>query len=266
MDSRKRFKIIAIFIFILTAGTIYSCTSIGKKEPEVLLLNQKQAESSQDQGVVESFQDNKSEESSQDQVSQASLPADESQIPLQSPKDNIALIDSEVNNSNLDAVTSVQNSTPFIYVHLCGAVKKPDVYKVEENTRLVDVIELAGGLNEDAAGDFINQASLLEDGQQIYVPTVDEVKEKTPLDYITSVPLPDKSENNSAKKSNGIININIATQEELMTLPGIGEAKAKSIVDYRKTHNGFQSIEEIKNIVGIKDSVYNKIKDSISVK
>jgi competence protein ComEA len=266
MDSRKRIKIIAIFIFILTAGTIYSCTSVGKQEPEVVLLNQKQAESSQDQGMTESFQDNKPEESSQNQVSQKSLPADESQIPLQSPKDNIDLIDSEMNHSRQAAVTTVQNNTPYIYVHLCGAVKKPDVYKIEENTRLVDVIELAGGLNEDAAGDFVNQASLLEDGQQIYIPTMDEVKEKTPLDYMTSAPLPDKSESNNLEKSNSKININTASQEELMTLPGIGEAKAKSIVDYRKTHNGFQSIEDIKNIVGIKDSVFQKIKDFISVK
>jgi len=130
----------------------------------------------------------------------------------------------------------------------------------------VDVIVLAGGLTEDAAGDFTNQASLLEDGQQIYIPTLDEVKEKTPLEFVTGEPLPDKKNNNNTDKSNGIVNINTASLEELMTLSGIGQAKAKSIVDYRETHNGFQSIEEIKNIVGIKDAVYNKIKDSISVK
>lgn len=249
MDRRKRLKIIAIFTFVLAAGTIYSCTRTKKQEPEVYLLTQESTESLQDVSF---------EKSSQDQVSQASL---------QSPKDNNTLSVSE--DENLNPTTSVQNnenSIHYIYVHLCGAVKKPDVYKVEGYTRLVDVIALAGGLNEDAAGDFVNQASLLEDGQQIYIPTKDEVKEKTPLEYTTSSPIPNVNDNNSKNSNNGIININTASKEELMTLPGIGEAKAKSIIDYRETHNGFKSIEEIKNIVGIKDSVFNKIKDSIAVK
>lgn len=268
MDRRKRFKIIVVIIFILAAGTIYSCTGTKKQGTELLLLNQ-ETESSQDRGVAESIQDVSFEESSQDQVSQASLTTDESQVPLQSPKDNKTFPISEDENSNHATITSGQNkemSIRYIYVHLCGAVKKPDVYKVEENTRLVDVIVLAGGLNENAAGDFVNQASLLEDGQQIYIPTLDEVKEKTPSEFVTGELLPDKKKNNNTDKSNGIININTASLDELMTLSGIGQAKAKSIVDYRETHNGFQSIEEIKNIDGIKDAVYNKIKDSISVK
>lgn len=226
------------------------------------MLNQV-TESSQDRGVAESIQDVNFGESSQDQVSQASLTADESQVPLQSPKDNKTLPVSEDENSS---VQNKEKSIHYIYVHLCGAVKKPDVYKIDENTRLVDVIVLAGGLTEDAAGDFVNQASLLEDGQQIYIPTMDEVKEKTLLEFIDRAPSPDKKNNNSAENSNGTININTASLEELMTLSGIGKAKAKSIVDYRETHNGFKSIEEIKNIEGIKDAVYNKIKAYISVK
>ena len=288
MDRRKRLKIIAVFMFILAAGTIYSCRSTKNQEPEVYLLNQESTESTQDPGVAESLQDVSSKESTQNQVSQASLQVDESKVPLQSQKDNKTLSLSEDENLNLTTSASVQNnenSIHYIYVHLCGAVKKSDVYKVEEDTRLVDVIALAGGLTEDAAGDFVNQASLLEDGQQIYIPTKEEVKEKTPLEYAVSSPLPNKnnsssssnnssnsnnsnnsSNNNSKKSNNGIININTASKEELMTLSGIGEAKAKSIIDYRETHNGFKSIEEIKNIVGIKDSIYNKVKDSISVK
>lgn len=262
MDRRKRFKIIANFIFILAAGTIYSCTGTKKQGSEILLLNQV-TESSQDRGVAESIQDVNFGESSQDQVSQASLTADESQVPLQSPKDNKTLPVSEDENSSEQ---NKEKSIHYIYVHLCGAVKKPDVYKIDENTRLVDVIVLAGGLTEDAAGDFVNQASLLEDGQQIYIPTKDEVKEKTPMEFISSEPSPDKKSNNSTENSNGTVNINTASLEELMTLSGIGKAKAKSIVDYRETHNGFKSIEEIKNIDGIKDAVYNKIKASISVK
>ncbi len=303
MDRRKRLKIIAVFMFILAAGTIYSCRSTKKQEPEVYLLNQESTESAQDPGVAESLLDVSSKESSQNQVSQASLQVDESKVPLQSQKDNKTLSVPEDENLNLTTSASVQNnenSIHYIYVHLCGAVKKSDVYKVEEDTRLVDVIALAGGLTEDAAGDFVNQASLLEDGQQIYIPTKEEVKEKTPLEY-TASSLPNKnnsssssnnssnsnnsgnsnnsnnssnnsnnsnnsSNNNSKKSNNGIININTASKEELMTLSGIGEAKAKSIIDYRETHNGFKSIEEIKNIVGIKDSIYNKVKDSISVK
>lgn len=148
-----------------------------------------------------------------------------------------------------------QEDIIYIYVHLCGAVTVPDVYEVKDKTRLVEVIELAGGLLEDAAGDYVNQAAIVEDGQRIYIPTKLEVLNHTTLEY---------GDSESSSKSDKV-NINTASVEELMTLAGIGESKAKSIINYREEHNGFKSIEDIKNINGIKDSVYNKISDMITI-
>ena len=150
----------------------------------------------------------------------------------------------------------------LIYVHLCGAVNNPDVYVVNENTRLVELIELAGGLTKEASNEAVNQAAILVDGEQIYIPTKEEVEQGT--GNITTGNAFGKA--SVLGETSSKVNLNKATKEELMTLPGIGEAKAQSIIEYRSENNGFKSIEEIKNISGIKDSVYNKISDKIAIK
>jgi len=239
MDKRNRLKIFAIIIFIFTAGTIYSCTSPKNNEIEVLLQNHEVTESTDPELAA-------------DQIKKTNNISQEEKDKL----DNTA-------------TTVIQNQDTcieYIYVHLCGAVKNPDVYKVESDARLIDVISLAGGLADDAAGDHVNQAATLTDGQQVYIPFLHEVKDITPYEFQKSTTLVDSKDKNNQYTSSLMININQASMEELMSLPGIGEAKAKSIIEYREKHKGFQSIEEIKNIAGIKDSVYNKIKDFITVK
>lgn len=145
-----------------------------------------------------------------------------------------------------------------IAVHVCGQVKKPGVYTLAKGARVSDAIEAAGGLTKKAAGDFINQAQKLDDEQQVYVPNKEEAKE-------TPVMTQQENGNNVDRSVNKeLININQATREELMTLPGIGEAKADMIMTYREEHGRFATIEEIKNISGIKDGVYNKICDLIT--
>ena len=121
-------------------------------------------------------------------------------------------------------------SEGFLYVHVCGEVVNP------------------GGMTEDAAAEAVNQASLLTDGQQIVVPSVNEQALAA-----------------SEEASGGLVNINQADAAELMTLPGIGEAKAADIIAYRETQGGFASIEDIKKVSGIKDALFNKIKDKIVV-
>ena len=137
-----------------------------------------------------------------------------------------------------------------IYVHVCGAVKKPGVYELEAGSRICHALELAGGLTESAVENSMNQAEILSDGQQIYVMSVTE-------------------ENAAGEKSgltqDGKVNINQASKEELMTLPGIGEAKANLIIQYRETMGKFSSIEDIMEIEGIKEGVFHKIKDRITV-
>lgn len=141
----------------------------------------------------------------------------------------------------------------FIHVHICGAVKKPGVYELPANTRICDAISAAGGLKKKAAGTDVNQAQLLSDNEQVYIP----YKSKENKGTITDI------SSNTTEQSK--INLNTATTEELLTLPGIGESKANSIVQYRQENGKFSSIEEIKNITGIKDGVYSKIEAYITV-
>lgn len=141
-----------------------------------------------------------------------------------------------------------------IYVDIGGAVENPGVYEVSEDTRLFQVIEMAGGLTEDADADQVNRASFVEDGQKIIIP--EEGSEDTAGIM---------SEHNgvSAAADTGLININTATADELMTLSGIGEVMAQRIIEYR-TSNPFKSKEDIMSVDGIGSKTYEKIKDSIT--
>jgi competence protein ComEA len=191
-----------------------------------------------------------------------------SSAPIVSLDNSLGSVDSSKNlehsskeTEEKDQIQDIVVVEKLIYVHLCGAVNNPDVYVVKENTRLVELIELAGGLTKEASDEAVNQAAILLDGEQIYIPTKEEMEQGT--GNIAANNAIGKVSN--MDKASGKININKATQEELMTLPGIGEAKALSIIKYRSENNGFKSIEEIKNISGIKDSVYNKISDKITI-
>ena len=148
-----------------------------------------------------------------------------------------------------------------LYVHVCGAVNAPGVYELRTDARIYEALEAAGGMTEDAAADWINQAEALSDGERIYVPTQEEAEESA---QSVSGQWADSNGNAGGSVSDKI-NINTAAKEELMTLSGIGASKAESILKYRQEHGNFQSIEDLKKIEGIKDGVFNKIKDDITV-
>ena len=148
-----------------------------------------------------------------------------------------------------------------LYVHVCGAVNAPGVYELKTDARIYEALEAAGGMTEDAAADWINQAEALSDGERIYVPTQEETEESA---QSVSGRWADPNGNAGGSVSDKI-NINTAAKEELMTLSGIGASKAESILKYRQEHGNFQSIEDLKKIEGIKDGVFNKIKDDITV-
>ena len=146
-------------------------------------------------------------------------------------------------------------STPIlIWVDVCGAVKRPGVYALPEGSRVFAAIDMAGGLTEEADARSLNRATPLRDGEQIYVLTVEERE--------TQGVLPGPV---AAAQGSGKVNLNTATREELMTLPGIGEARANAILQYRELHGPFGAIEEIMNIEGIKEKGFEKIKEEIEV-
>lgn len=145
-----------------------------------------------------------------------------------------------------------------IIVHVAGAVKNPGIIELSEDSRVSDAIEKAGGLTEEADIKKINLAQFLEDGIKIYIPTHNEIEEEN----IMEEEILDSSNNETNKK----ININTATQSDLENLPGIGESTAIKIINYRNENGKFKSIEDIKNVKGIGDSKFEKIRELIIVK
>ena len=151
----------------------------------------------------------------------------------------------------------------MIFVHVCGAVKKEGVYQVINSARVVDAIKAAGGLTKAAASYGINQAELLKDGMQIYIPTKKEVKVNKVIP--SGLPSVTGASDISKNANTEIVNINTATKEELMKLNGVGEAKAALIINFRETNGGFNNINDLMKIKGIKQKFFDKIKDSICV-
>lgn len=142
-----------------------------------------------------------------------------------------------------------------VLAHICGSVKKPGVYRLEAGNRIYDLIEKAGGLADGAAGEAVNQARIVSDGEKVYIPSQEEVQQNEPWE-------PELEQKDCSPEK---ININTASKEELLSLPGIGQTKAESILRYRQEHGPFQSIEDITHVEGIKAGVYEKIKDSLMV-
>lgn len=142
-----------------------------------------------------------------------------------------------------------------IVVEVKGEVKKPDVYTLDENSIVKDLIETAGGLTEEADLNNINRAKKLQDHEVVYIANKNEtVKGEQNINANT---------NSSKDTVNKKVNINNAALEELKTIKGVGDAKAKSIIEYREQNGGFKTIEDIKNVKGIGDKMFEKIKEQI---
>lgn len=168
----------------------------------------------------------------------------ESTVPIQKDSSEEEVIDGEQS---------------MVCAYVCGKVKNPGVYKLAKGARLSDFINAAGGFSKRAAQEYLNLAEKTEDGQRIYVPSQKEAKRRG----LELEETPAENQNGSSME-NGKVNINTAGKEELMTLAGIGEAKADAIISYREEHGGFGTIEELMQISGIKEGIYQKISDSIT--
>lgn len=175
---------------------------------------------------------------------------------------NLEINDQIENNSNEQQIEKNEN----IIVHVSGAVNKEGIVELKNNSRMIDAIDKAGGLRDEADIRNINLAYIIEDGMKIHIPSKEE-KESTIIaegntdSEIVKQSNVIKSDNNKKSK----ININTATKTDLETLPGIGESTALKIIEYRKEKGKFKLKEDIKQVNGIGDSKFNKIKELITV-
>lgn len=165
-----------------------------------------------------------------------------------------------------------------VLVDVKGEIKTPGVYELKANNTVIDAINKAGGLTNQSDTSNINLSKKLEDEMVIIVYSKSEIKKMNEEDKIECPPCNNaciNAEDEKAKLDSDKtetqdttsvkININKATSEQLQTLDGIGEAKAKAIIEYRDKNGEFKQIEDIKNVSGIGESIYEKIKDKITV-
>lgn len=192
-------------------------------------------------------------------------------------------------SDNLEKVEESSNVSEekYILVDIKGEVKKPGVYKLKENSRVIDAINASGGLTKKAYTKYINLSKILKDENVIIVNSTSEIKKVSSGNNITEVKINNNSKNSASiseselitndnvkseedntgnsLESNQKVNINTATKEELMKLSNIGESKAEKIIDYRTANGNFNSIEDIKKVSGIGDKLYDSIKENITV-
>lgn len=175
---------------------------------------------------------------------------------LKSNKD-IGLINDIIDDNRIEELDQVETQEKqIIMVHISGEVFNPGLVKLFSGDRVIDAVELAGGLKKEADLDRINLAKKLDDEEKIYIPKIGE--EINTADLNISTESADIS-NDSSK-----VNINTCSQSELESLPGIGQVIAGRIIDYRKS-NPFKKIEDIKNVSGIGDKKFEGIRDLITV-
>lgn len=163
------------------------------------------------------------------------------------------ITDEQIMQEDVSALETETAAENLVCVHVCGSVRNPGVYYLPEGSRVHQAVELAGGFKEDAADSLINLADVLSDGEQLYIPSAEEAEDGSFRDI-------------TDRTDDGLVNINTADIKELTTLTGIGESKAEAIIAYRENVSAFESTEDITNVSGIGENVYEKIKDSIKVK
>lgn len=146
-------------------------------------------------------------------------------------------------------------------VYVCGAVMSPGVYYLPEGARACDALSMAGGFGDNADTEFVNLAGKVEDGQILRFYTLEQTSPGEQTGQIDNTVMPGQE----ALETGAGVNINLDSYDQLITLPGIGDVKAKAIITYREQHGPFASIEQVKEVKGISDSLFEKISELITV-
>lgn len=232
----KHIKTAAAVCFFLLAGVFY-CAVQGSRDV------------SEDFGTAETVVSEDSE----------ALGAKETEVSVEKAENTDASVEKA---EDMDA-SSASAEPGQIHVHVCGAVKQAGVYLLNEHSIIEDAVKAAGGVLEDGAADYLNLAGSIHEGDKIYVPFLKDLDNPYGI-----LPESDSSSGNGEREpdsSDGLVNLNTADRNQLMTLTGIGESRADAILAYRSEHGSFQKIEDIMKVSGIKEGAFNKIKDQIKV-
>ncbi len=154
---------------------------------------------------------------------------------------------------------TVEEVSGTVWVHICGEVCSPGIYELPAGSRIYDALMAAGGFTEAAAEDYYNLAATVSDGMKIQVPSEGEEQSNSTAHGETSATA------TGGESEELRVNINTATAKQLQTLPGIGAGRAADIIAYREKNGGFRETTQIMEVSGIKEAIFEKIKDLISV-
>ncbi len=251
-------RCLLIFACGLLAMALFTSSGCGRKEAEFLEAVEQPEKKAGNEGH---------DPSEEEDARSAGQPEEASPEGKQPSEENRGEWQSE-DDSGQQGISRAESILPAeIYVDVCGAVAEPGVYRLDADSRVFHAIKAAGGFLPEAAGEYINQAEKVEDGQQIYIPTREEVKNRPSYQNPLEKSLSDEEakKQGSEAGTSGKVNLNTADEDALTTLTGIGASKAQAILAYREEHGGFSAIEEILNVPGIKEGTFVKIKDNIAV-
>lgn len=170
-------------------------------------------------------------------------------------KPDLILQETSLAQETLSEQETEKQQSQNIFVYICGEVKNPGVYELPSGSRIYQLVEKAGGMKKKADAGAVNLAEALMDGQMIRIPGQSEPGQQTVS----------AASESTGSGTDGKININTASREQLMTLAGIGETKADQIIAYRTDNGAFRKIEDIMQVAGIKEGLFEKIKECITV-
>ena len=271
LDIRSVQLIFSVIMFLTLAGL----TGCQNEESEFLEKELEQEESGETADVEQ--KELKDTESGKASLAGTDLASETS--PDSTESEGISKKKAEMTES--DQSSAIQRPvSQTIYVDVCGAVVNPGVYELSSDSRVFQAIEKAGGYLPGAAASYLNRARSLSDGQQIYVPTQEEVdgqtipltQDETAQDGMvqegtaqTGTAADNTADGTGTTQAGQRINLNTADVSQLSTLTGVGESKALAIIAYREENGPFTSIEDIMNVPGIKEGTYEKIKDKIAI-
>ena len=271
LNIRSVQLIFSVIMFLTLAGL----TGCQNEESEFLEKELEQEESGETADVEQ--KELKDTESGKASLTGTDLASETS--PDSTESEGISKKKAEITESDQSSAIQ-QPVSRTIYVDVCGAVVNPGVYELSSDSRVFQAIEKAGGYLPGAAASYLNRARSLYDGQQIYVPTQEEVdsqtipltQDETAQDGVvqegtaqTGTAADNTADGTETTQASQRINLNTADVSQLSTLTGVGESKAMAIIAYREENGPFTSIEDIMNVPGIKEGTYEKIKDKIAI-
>ena len=271
LNIRSVQLIFSVIMFLTLAGL----TGCQNEESEFLEKELEQEESGETADVEQ--KELKDTESGKASLAGTDLASETS--PDSTESEGISKKKAEITESDQSSAIQ-QPVSRTIYVDVCGAVVNPGVYELSSDSRVFQAIEKAGGYLPGAAASYLNRARSLYDGQQIYVPTQEEVdsqtipltQDETAQDGVvqegtaqTRTAADNPADGTGSTQAGQRINLNTAEVSQLSTLTGVGESKALAIIAYREENGPFTSIEDIMNVPGIKEGTYEKIKDKIAI-